>query len=48
MYIYTTSIIHCCNHSIMYIGQTDYVHDYPLAPLAPLVPLTTYLEPSLL
>jgi hypothetical protein len=38
-HIYTTGIIHCCNHSVIYIGETDYVHDYPLASLAPLVPL---------
>ncbi len=37
MHIYTTGIIHCCNHSIIYIDETGYVHDYPLAPLAPLV-----------
>jgi hypothetical protein len=39
MHIYTTGIFHHCNHSIIYIGETGYVHDYPLAPLAPLVPL---------
>jgi hypothetical protein len=37
MHIYTTGIIHCCNHSIIYIGETDYVHDYPLVPLVALV-----------
>ncbi len=45
MHIYTTGIIHCCNHSIIYIDETDYVHDYPLAPLAPLVTLVTPIAP---
>jgi hypothetical protein len=39
MHIYTTGIIHCCNHSIIYIGETDYVHDFPFAPLvSPIAP----------
>jgi hypothetical protein len=45
MHIYTTGIIHCCNHSVIYMGETDYVHDYPLAPLAPLVPLVSLIAP---
>jgi hypothetical protein len=26
MHIYTTGIIHHCNHSIIHIGETGYVH----------------------
>ncbi len=43
MHIYTTGIIHHCNHSITYTNEIGYVHDYPLAPLTLLIcpfPLT--------
>ncbi len=40
MHIYTTGIIHHCNHSITNTNEIGYVHDYPLAPLICPFPLT--------